>query len=193
LARGAHIGLAFTAYSIETKGLIALLPEHKTDGIRRQGGSLCHSKIPKRLENLIANAWQKDGEGILMRSAALIVVARVIEKAKRFVLSVLQNLHILSENITAKSKKQPSLPMAAPSVPAAVNLILNSCRSTTSAEGGIFIERSFAEATAIAGAVGSVYTFGSNGTITRKDLEFSAGTATALTVNWATALTSGSV
>jgi hypothetical protein len=145
--------------------------------------------IQKKNENEIAN-----GKILLKKkNGVFIAVKRATAAINNYVQSVLRFTLNMSKHLIGKLKKPPSTLTEVQSAPVVVNLILNSCRSTISAEGGIFIERSFAEATAIAGAVGSVYIFGSNGTITRKDLEFSAETATALTANWATALTSGSV
>jgi hypothetical protein len=147
----------------------------------------------KKLENGTANAWQESARGISMINAASIVLARVTEKARRFVLSVLRNLHTLLGNIIAKLKKQLSMPTAAPSAPAVANPISNSCPLTMSAAEAVLIEKNFAAVTVIAGEGECVYIYGSNVIRTRRGSAYSAGTAIALTVNWATALTSGIV
>jgi hypothetical protein len=145
--------------------------------------------IQKKNENVIANGkilLKKKKDVFIAVKRAIAAINNCAQFVRRFTLN-------MSEHLIGKLKKPPSTLTEVQSAPVVVNLISNLCPSTISGAGVVVIDRNFAEAMGIAGAVGSVYIFGSNGTITRKDLEFSAGTATVLTANWATAPTSGSV
>lgn len=104
-----------------------------------------------------------------------------------------QNSQRLLDRTIGVLRKQPSTPTVDLSAPAAENLTLNSCPSTTSTAVAQNTVNLYEEVTVIAAAAVCGCTYGSKETTTLPDFAFSVGTAIVPTGSMATALTSVSV